>query len=43
MQDKQLESMEPIMSLGIQIDTVRVDKPGIESKVQAALWVELVT
>ena len=43
MQDKQLESMEPIMSLGIQIDIDRVDKPGIENKVQAVLWVELVT
>jgi hypothetical protein len=28
MQDKQLESMEPVMSLGIQVDTDRVDKPG---------------
>ena len=43
MQDKQLESMEPIMSLGIQVDIDRVDKPGIENKVQAVLWVELVT
>jgi hypothetical protein len=28
---------------GIQVDIDRVDKPGIENKVQAALWVELVT
>jgi hypothetical protein len=43
MHDKRLESMEPVMLLGIQVDTDRVDKPGIENKVQAALWVELVT
>jgi hypothetical protein len=43
MQDERLESMEPVMSPGIQIDIGRVDKPGIESKVQAVLWVELAT
>ena len=39
----ELESMEHVMSLGIQVDIDRVDKPGDRKRVQAVLWIELVT